>query len=227
MVLSETAPAAVLAPVAAAVAVPEAAAATGPSRGEPSAGLRDESNAAVRRPDRLAETGPAALAVLAALIDRLDAADPLPGPADAPGTVWLPDTNGRLDGAMMLRGSFPDADLTVIASQYGEDAHRRGRLVPDRVLAPDEHARLVDRAVDWADQDHELPEVLAEFGTPSVVYGDPAPERPKTLAYLGADRTAPVVTFHLDTGGVLLAARATDEFPAGWAVTPAGLDQYH
>lgn len=45
-----------------------------------------------------------------------------------------------------LRQGFPDADVHVVASGYGEDAHRRGWLRLDRTLTPAEHSAVVDTA---------------------------------------------------------------------------------
>ncbi len=64
--------------------------------------------------------------------------------------------------------------------------------------------------------------MLAEFGDPSVVYGDPAPDAPKTLGYAGGDREAPVVAFHFGARGVLYAVRIGENPLGDWALTPAG-----
>ncbi|MFJ5234001.1 hypothetical protein ACIQBJ_29370 [Kitasatospora sp. NPDC088391] len=194
----------------------------------------------MRRPD---ECG--GLSAVARLLDRLAA-----GEQRTAGSVWIPDTNARLAPSGLLRGAFPDSDVHVIASQYGEDAHRRGWLRLDRSLPPAEHAAVVDRAVAWSGTDRSLSDVLAEFGQPSVTFGPRDPHLPKTLGYATDDPAAPVVVFHLgsaqadaeptgaeptasDPGGptsaeaVLLAVRVRDDFFDGWELTPSGLDRFH
>ncbi|GAA3021831.1 hypothetical protein GCM10020229_36400 [Kitasatospora albolonga] len=192
--------------------------------------LREEFNQAVRRPEEFG-----GLPEVARLLDRLAAGERRPS-----GQVWIPDTNARLAPSALLRGSFPDSDTYVIASQYGEDAHRRGWLRLDRSLTPAEHAAVVDRAVTWTESDRSLPDVLAEFGPPSVTFGPPDPHRPKTLSYATDDPAAPVVAFHLGSArtdpdpddrtppdAVLLAVRVRDEFLGGWELTPTGVDRFH
>ncbi len=151
--------------------------------------------------------------------------------------VWLPDTNRRPAPSTMVRLAFPDADIHVAASQFGEDAHRLGRLRLDRTLTRTEHAVLVDRAVAWSKHDRSLDEIIAAFGPPSVTFGSPDPDRPKTLGHATADRTAPVVAFHLGhaqagtepaangvppDGVALLAVRVREDFVRGRRVTPRG-----
>ncbi|MFJ4095068.1 hypothetical protein ACIPYS_26060 [Kitasatospora sp. NPDC089913] len=194
--------------------------------------LLEEFNQAVRRPDEFG-----GLSVVARLLDRI-----AEGEQRTTGSVWIPDTNARLAPSAMLRGAFPDSDVSVIASQYGEDAHRRGWLRLDRDLTPAEHAGVVDRAVAWSESDRSLGDILAEFGPPSVTFGPQDPHRPKTLSYATDDPMAPVVAFHLgsaradsdpgagdpeSTGAVLLAVRVRDDFFDGWELTPSGLGRFH
>ncbi|WP_344552342.1 hypothetical protein [Kitasatospora saccharophila] len=194
--------------------------------------LLEEFNRTVRRPDEFG-----GLSEVVRLLDRLAASE-----RGTTGSVWLPDTNARLAPSGLLRGAFPDSDIYVIASQYGEEAHRRGWLQLDRRLTPAEHAVVVDKAVAWSETDRSLPEILANFGPPSVTFGPQDPYRPKTLSYATDDPSAPVVAFHLgsaqadsDPGPedrpsaavVLLAVRVRDDFLDGWELTPSGLDRFH
>ncbi|GGQ65334.1 hypothetical protein [Kitasatospora griseola] len=174
--------------------------------------LLDSLNAAVRRPELL---GGAAAVV--ELLNTLAAADPDTGL----GTAWIPDTASRTVSTL-LRGSFGEADAALVASQYGEDAHRRGWLRLDRALGEEELGQLLDRVLDWSEDRRRLADVLAEFGEPSVVYGDPAPDAPKTLAYTGEDREARIAVFHLGAHGELYAVRIGESLLGDWTLTPAG-----
>ncbi|MCX4757552.1 hypothetical protein [Kitasatospora purpeofusca] len=193
--------------------------------------LLKEFNQAVRRPDEFG-----GLSTVARLLDRIAASE-----QSATGPLWIPDTNARLAPSAMLRGIFPDPDISVIASQYGEDAHRRGWLQLDRRLTPAEHATVVDRAVAWSETDRSLVDILAEFGPPSVTFGPPERYRPKTLSYATDDPSAPVVAFHLGSaqaesdpgsgdrmaaGADLLAVRIRDDLRDGWKITPSGVDRF-
>ncbi|MFD8597840.1 hypothetical protein ACFV1L_22825 [Kitasatospora sp. NPDC059646] len=178
--------------------------------------LLDAFNDAVRRPELFG--GPAAVV---ALLDALAAADPDGDPDGDRGTGWTPGTDAPTVSTL-LRDSFGDADPPLVASQYGEDAHRRGWLRLDRALADEDLRALLDRALDWSEDGRRLPEVLAEFGDPSVVYGDPAPDAPKTLGYAGEDRRGPVAAFHFGPGGVLYAVRVGENPLGDWGLTPAG-----
>lgn len=155
--------------------------------------------------------------------------------------MWIPDTNARLAPSTMLRQGFPDADVHVVASLYGEDAHRRGWLRLDRTLTPAEHSAVVDTATSWSRNNRSLQEVVAEFGPPSVTFGSTEPDRPKTVSYATSDRAAAVVAFHLgsaqpetDTGSgkgpwtspALLTVRVHDDFFGGWEITPVGESQF-
>ncbi|MFI0901527.1 hypothetical protein [Streptomyces sp. NPDC020983] len=175
-------------------------------------------NLAVRRP---AAYG--GLTAVARLLDALAQAGPEGGDA-----VWIPDTTARLASSGFLREAFPRPQVHVVASQYGEDAHRRGWLRLDRTLTAGEHAVLAGKAVGWADSDRTLHEVTGEFGPPSAVFGPGDPDLPKTLGYATADRAAPFVAFHFGAaragadGAALLAVRVHDGFVDGWTVTPWG-----
>lgn len=188
--------------------------------------LLERFNRAVRRPESFG-----GLAGLGVLLDQIARTE-----QQSVDTVWIPDTNARLSPSTMLREFFADPDIHVAASQYGEDAYRRGWLCLDRALTPEEHAVLVDAAVMWARTDRTVHDIVAEFGPASVTFGDPDPRRPKTLSY-GSDRNAPVVAFHLGparagtipsserspvVGAPLLGVRVCDDFPGRWELTPYG-----
>jgi hypothetical protein len=174
-------------------------------------------NDAVRRPS---EHG--GLAVLPLLLDQLAAAE-----RQSEEIVWIPDVNARLSPAGIMRAFFPDPEVHIAASQYGEDAFRRGWLRLDRTLDAAEFAQLIDSVLNWAEVDRTIHDVVAEYGPVSVTFGDLDPRRPKTLAYAGTDRDAPFVTFHLgaaptESEAVLLGVRTHEDFFGGWTFTPHG-----
>jgi hypothetical protein len=187
-------------------------------------GLIEKFNQAVRRPG--AHGG---VSVLPLLLDLIAEADQQTDDA-----VWIPDKNERLGTAALARDHFADPDIHVAASQYGEDAYRRGWLRLDRTLTGGEHAALVDRAAAWASTDRSVQDALDEFGPASVTFGDPAPSLPKTFSYAGSDRNAPVVSLHFapaptpasaqaaSAGAVLLAARGVQGGYLGLQLTPLG-----
>lgn len=149
-------------------------------------GLIAKFHDAVRRPDAFG-----GLSVLPLLLDLIAEAEGQTGEV-----VWLPDTNERFGTLRLVRDLHPDPDIQVAASQYGEDAYRRGWLRLERILGPAEHAALVDGAGAWAETDRTVHDVLDEFGPASITFGDPDPGRPKTLGYAGSDREEPFVAFH-------------------------------
>ncbi|MEC4576261.1 hypothetical protein [Streptomyces virginiae] len=87
-----------------------------------------------------------------------------------------------------------------VASVYAEFAQRRGWLKPDRVLTGEEYDALTGRVRRWAAVDRTWPDVTAEFGPPSVLFGGSNPLYGKTLGYLSADPHQPMVVFHLWNG---------------------------
>ncbi|MFD9124316.1 hypothetical protein [Kitasatospora sp. NPDC059571] len=184
-------------------------------------------NQAVRRPE--AHGG---VPVLPLLLDLL--AEAGQQTADA---LWIPDANERLSAAPFVRDHFTDPAIHVTASQYGEDAYRRGWLHLDRTLSAADHAALLDRAAAWANTDRTLHEVLDEFGPASVTFGNPAPHLPKTLSYATSDPGAPFVAFHFaaapgesaaapepvkSAGAALLAVRGVPGALFGLKLTPRG-----
>ncbi|MFD8479351.1 hypothetical protein [Kitasatospora sp. NPDC059673] len=170
--------------------------------------LLDSLNDAVRRPELFGGT--------ATVVELLDALN------GERGTAWIADTNAR-NVSTLLRGGFGEADAPLVASQYGEDAHRRGWLRLDRALGGEELRGLLDRVLDWAEDRRQLADVISEFGEPSVVYGDPAPDAPKTFGYASEDRDAPVAAFHFGAHGVLYAVRIGENLLGDWALTSDGV----
>ncbi len=187
-------------------------------------GLIEKFNQAVRHPG--AHGG---VSVLPLLLDLIAEAD-----RQTEGAVWIPDKNERLGTAALARNHFADPDIHVLASQYGEDAYRRGWLRLDRTLTAGDQTALVDRAAAWASTDRSVQDALDEFGPASVTFGDPAPSRPKTLSYAGSDRNAPVLSLHFapapttapaesaPAGAVLLAACGVHGGFLGMQLTPLG-----
>ncbi|MFD7641605.1 hypothetical protein ACFV4P_13215 [Kitasatospora sp. NPDC059795] len=190
-------------------------------------GLIEKLNQAVRRPE--AHGG---VPVLPLLLDLIAEAGPQTEDA-----LWIPDANERLSSAPFVRDHFTDPAVHVTASQYGEDAYRRGWLHLDRSLSATDHAALLDRAAVWAGTDRTLHDVLDEFGPASVTFGDPAPHLAKTLGYASSDRGAPFVVFHFapapgksatvpepveSAGAALLAVRGLPRALFGLKLTPRG-----
>lgn len=134
----------------------------------------------------------------------------------------------------LIRGS----DDHDVASVYAEFAHQRRWLHADRILDAGTHQALMDRAPEWAAQDRQWPDVAAEFGEPSILFGGTNPKYGKTLAYVSEDPEHPMVFFHLWNGDldeasptwnpsyeqpVLWAVRLGDRpFQNSFTLTPAG-----
>ncbi|MFD8807164.1 hypothetical protein [Streptomyces sp. NPDC059597] len=119
------------------------------------------------------------------------------------------------------------------ASVYAEFARRRGWLVPDRTLTSEEYEALAGRVEEWAREDRTWPDITAEFGAPSVLFGGSNPRYGKTLGHLCADLTRPMILFDLWNDGAsadagreqpsLLAVRRSDEpFRRSFRFTPEG-----
>ncbi|MFJ6543894.1 hypothetical protein ACIQMP_25045 [Streptomyces sp. NPDC091385] len=133
-----------------------------------------------------------------------------------------------------FRDLVPDRSyLCGSASVYAEFARRRGWLVPDRTLTSEEYAVLAGRVGQWAEEDRTWPDITAEFGAPSVLFGGSNPRYGKTLGYLCADLTQPMILFDLWNDGAsadagrdqpsLLAVRRSDEpFRQSFRFTPEG-----
>ncbi|HEV2635116.1 MAG TPA: hypothetical protein VGX23_08215 [Actinocrinis sp.] len=136
---------------------------------------------------------------------------------------------------MLLRSSVSDdapqraswePTMQVMTFYYCVDAHRRGWLRPDRVLTGAQRADLLAGLSTWVRADHDVDEILARFGPPSLTLGDPDPRQPRTLCYVGPDRHDPAVGFHLGVeprradGPAVLLATSFDEKPLIW--TPRG-----
>ncbi|MEZ0069991.1 hypothetical protein ABIA32_006039 [Streptacidiphilus sp. MAP12-20] len=191
-------------------------------------GLIERFNEAVRRPAAFG-----GVPVLPLLLDLIAGAS-----QQTEDTVWIPDANQRLSTATLVLDRFADPNIHVAASQYGEDAYRRGWLRLDRTLSAAEHTGLVDGVAAWASTDRTVHDVLDAYGLPSVTFGDPDLDRPKSLSYACSDRTAPVVVFHFgpdqggepesapertkSSGAALLAVRGADGGFLGLQLTPRG-----
>jgi hypothetical protein len=137
-----------------------------------------------------------------------------------------------------FEGVLPADHDTNVASVYAEFAHRQGWLKLDRALSADEYATMLAAIDSWASQDRVWADVTSAFGTPSVLFGGTNPYYGKTLGYVTADSSAPMLFFHLWNGtdpGVepswppsraqplLLAVRRGDApFAASFTFTPEG-----
>ncbi|WP_174186928.1 hypothetical protein [Nocardia barduliensis] len=95
---------------------------------------------------------------------------------------------------------LPDNLRSALPSMYAEAARNRGWLRLDRTLTPDEYARLRASIEPFAEQDHTWSDVVDAFGQPSVLFGGTNPRYEKTLAYATADKSDPMVIFHLWNG---------------------------
>ncbi|WP_280266384.1 hypothetical protein [Nocardia wallacei] len=138
-----------------------------------------------------------------------------------------------------LQRQLPDNILVdALSSVYAETARNRGWLALDRTLTRDEYLELRKAITPFTEHDHTFTEVVDTFGPPSIRFGGSSPYYGKTLAYATADRTDPMVAFHLwngtDPGAdqdlrsvhpqpVLLAIRyGTGPFPTSFTFTPEG-----
>jgi hypothetical protein len=187
----------------------------------------DRLNAVLRRPDRLGGEAEAAR-----LLDLLAARETPAGPA-----VWIVDTNARLAPSELMRTAFPDPGICVAASQYGQDAHRRGWLRLDRALTSAAYEDVVRTAKAWAGADRSVSDTLAAYGPPSVVFGSPDPGLPKTFGYATENRATPLLAFHFGVRSsnaagpgpaeaLLLGVRLSDNFLSGWELTPFGEERF-
>lgn len=103
--------------------------------------------------------------------------------------------------AGVFRDLIPDRyNEHGIASVYAEFAHRCGWLKPDRVLDRDAYAVLQGVVRQWAGEDRVWTDVVAAFGTPSMLFGGDNPYYGKTLGYLTENPQDPMVSFHLWNG---------------------------
>lgn len=142
-----------------------------------------------------------------------------------------------------VRGAFegvlPTDHGTSVASVYAEFAHRQGWLELDRALSADEYATMLAAIDSWASRDRVWADVTSAFGAPSVLFGSTNPSYGKTLGYVTADRSTPMLFFHLWNGTdlgteppwppsreqpLLLAVRRGDApLAASFTFTPEGL----
>ncbi|MFJ9447359.1 hypothetical protein ACIRRH_36750 [Kitasatospora sp. NPDC101235] len=125
-----------------------------------------------------------------------------------------------------------------MASVSAEFAHRQGWLRTDRVLSTDEYASMLAVIDPWAAHDRVWADVTSFFDSPSVLFGGTNPYYGKTLGYVTADLSAPMLFFHLWNGTdpdaapswppareqpLLLAIRRGDApFAASFTYTPEG-----
>ncbi|MDT7843063.1 hypothetical protein [Streptomyces justiciae] len=127
--------------------------------------------------------------------------------------------------AIGVKGVFRELirgrDEHDVASVYAEFAHQRRWLHADRLLDARTHESLMGRASEWAAQDRQWPDVVAEFGEPSILFGGTNPRYGKTLAYVSEDPGHPLVFFHLWNGDLDEASptwKPSYEQPVLWAV---------
>lgn len=95
---------------------------------------------------------------------------------------------------------LPDNLNSALPSMYAEAARDHGWLRLDRTLTPDEYAQLRGSIEPFTEQDHTWSDVVDAFGQPSVLFGGTNPLYEKTLAYATADKSDPMVIFHLWNG---------------------------
>lgn len=159
--------------------------------------LVDELNQALRRPGMFG--GEMALRIM---VNHLLIAERQPDGLEAQTQVWK------------ARGAWPSMGMTGaflplipsrnydsgMASVYAEFARDRGWLKPDHVLPDRDFAFLRRRARHWAGRDRTWPDVTAEFGEPSILFGGRNPLYGKTLGYISEDPQDPLVAFHLWNG---------------------------
>jgi hypothetical protein len=86
---------------------------------------------------------------------------------------------------------------TMAASVYAEIGRRQGWTDLDRELTPDEHATMSNVVSTWCLRDRSMSDLLAAFGSPSLLSGGTNPRYPKTLIYAGTAPEAPCLSFHV------------------------------
>lgn len=202
--------------------------------GEIHAHLVDQLNLTLRRPGMFG--GEVALRVL---LDHLLFVERQPEAWAELKQVWEEQGLWTPTGpAGAFQAVFPaQVDCCEVASVYAEFAQRRGWLKPDRVLTGQEYEALTGRVRRWATVDRTWPDVTAEFGPPSVLFGGNNPLYGKTLGYLTEDPQQSMVLFHLWNGSkpgaeswppehgqpLLLAVRfGGDSFRGSLTFTPEG-----
>ncbi|TXK40961.1 hypothetical protein [Nonomuraea sp. C10] len=103
-----------------------------------------------------------------------------------------------------VKGAFrtvlPDAGEDGVASVYAELAHDRGWLLADRTLTAGEYGSLRRELIAWTAHDRTLTEVQEALGPPSVLLGGTNPFYGKTLAYMTAQATEPIIFLNLWNG---------------------------
>ncbi|MFF8532316.1 hypothetical protein ACN6K9_001568 [Streptomyces sp. SAS_267] len=169
--------------------------------------LVDRLNFALRRPGIFGTDSELALRML---MDHLLFVECLPEALAEQQRVW--DERGAWSStgvAGVFRDLIPERYYEYgIASVYAEFAHQRGWLKPDRVLDRDAYAALRGTVRRWAGEDRVWTDVVAEFGTPSMLFGSDNPYYGKTLGYLTKNPQDPMVSFHLWNGSAPEAGQA-------------------
>ncbi|MFI9404055.1 hypothetical protein [Nocardia sp. NPDC052316] len=132
-----------------------------------------------------------------------------------------------------LQRHLPENLHSALPSMYAEAARQRGWLTMDRALTADEYTSLRAAIDTFVAQDRGWDDVVAAFGPPSVLFGSTNPWYEKTLAYATANKSDPMVFFHLwtdwetrprDAGPILLAVRSgVGPFAATFSFTPEGI----
>jgi hypothetical protein len=85
----------------------------------------------------------------------------------------------------------------MAASVYAEIGRRQGWTDLDRTLTPDQHAAMIQQVGTWCARDRTMSDLLAVFGSPSLLTGGNNPRFPKTLIYAGAAPEIPCLSFHM------------------------------
>lgn len=89
---------------------------------------------------------------------------------------------------------------SAMVSIYAETAHRRGWLTSDHPPRGSEYQAVRTGYHAWASQDRTYDDVLEAFGPPSILLGRKNPRYSKTLGYVPASHTEPIIWFHLWNG---------------------------
>lgn len=124
-------------------------------------------------------------------------------------SVWEQEGRGwEARGALSATGvagamrRYLPAELaeSAMVSIYAETAHRRGWLTSDHPPRVSEYQAVRAGYRAWASQDRTHDDVLAAFGPPGILLGGTNPLYSKTLGYVPASPTEPIIWFHLWNG---------------------------
>jgi hypothetical protein len=86
---------------------------------------------------------------------------------------------------------------TMAASVYAEVGRRHGWTDLDRALTAPEHEAMRQAVPAWCMRDRSMSDLLAAFGSPSLLSGGSNPRYPKTLIYAQQAPEAPCLSFHV------------------------------